>query len=183
MTTSLPVPEGIDDVSMRALVEVINARYDALPIERCLVMHVTSNTISRPYVARGFGLSAPEFQVAETPVAIIQQGLELRRHKGTIWALREVLRRLDWGEIVFVEDGRIKYDGSIKYNGERRYGADGVAGVTIIFFDVVAPLTTEQTQKLWDLVRNWMRASFRDHFRIGLRQAGQHTVMHNTRPT
>ena len=49
---------------------------------------------------------------------------ELHRYKGTPWAIREIVRRLGFGEVRIIEglNGQT-YDGSINYNGSHVYGA------------------------------------------------------------
>lgn len=175
------VPAGIDDVSMRALTEIIGERFAALPIERVLVWHVNSTQEDAlPSVAELLGLNGPEFKGAGPPRELMNEGVDLRRRKGTPWALREVLRRLDYGEVELVEDTVLHYDGAVSYGGERRYGADAHWSVFLVFADVLAPLSLDAKRVLWDVINAWRRGVNR--FVLGLRQAGQPTVMHFARP-
>ncbi len=64
----------------------------------------------------------PERDVHE--IALIKAAIELHRYKGTPWAIREIVRRLGFGEVRIIEglNGQT-YDGSINYNGSHVYGA------------------------------------------------------------
>lgn len=55
---------------------------------------------------------------------LIKGAYELHRYKGTPWAIREIVRRLGFGEVEIVEglDGKY-YDGEITYNGRYGYGS------------------------------------------------------------
>ena len=55
---------------------------------------------------------------------MIKGAYELHRYKGTPWAIREIVRRLGFGEVQILEglNGQT-YNGSINYNGSHVYGA------------------------------------------------------------
>ena len=55
---------------------------------------------------------------------LIKGAYELHRYKGTPWAIREIVRRLGFGEVRIIEGLNGKtYNGSINYNGSHVYGA------------------------------------------------------------
>lgn len=54
---------------------------------------------------------------------LIKGAYELHRKKGTPWAIREIVRRLGFGEVQIQEGmGGRHYDGSIRYDGGHVYG-------------------------------------------------------------
>ena len=72
-------------------------------------------------------LGADGYWLAESDDArrkLIKGAYELHRYKGTPWAIREIVRRLGFGEVQIIEGltGQT-YDGSINYNGSHVYGA------------------------------------------------------------
>lgn len=78
---------------------------------------------------------------------LIKGAYELHRHKGTPWAIREIVRRLGFGEVQILEGmGGKKYNGSIVHNGLYAYGhPDRWAHYRII---MSAPLTNDQAALL-----------------------------------
>jgi len=76
-------------------------------------------------------LGADGYWLAESDDArrkLIKGAYELHRYKGTPWAIREIVRRLGFGEVRIIEGltGQT-YDGSINYNGRRDYQRPGRA--------------------------------------------------------
>ena len=72
-------------------------------------------------------LGADGYWLAESDDAqrkLIKGAYELHRYKGTPWAIREIVRRLGFGEVRIIEglNGQT-YNGSINYNGSHVYGA------------------------------------------------------------
>ncbi|MEJ0003466.1 MAG: phage tail protein I [Pararobbsia sp.] len=77
-----------------------------------------------PWLA--WALAVDGWELAESEDArraLIKGSLALHRRKGTPWAVREVIRRLGFGEVELVE-GRIarRRDGSITRNGDYVHG-------------------------------------------------------------
>lgn len=61
----------------------------------------------------------------ETKRELLQGALELHRHKGTPWAIREVMRVLGYGEIELLEGiGNLHYDGTGEHDGVYTYGQE-----------------------------------------------------------
>lgn len=181
MTTAITVPEGIDDVSTRAIVALINERLDSLPIERVLVWHLASQSAPSLYMAAELlGLTAAEFGGEQPTAPLLKKGVELRRTKGTPGTLLEVLDVLGFDEPELDEEAWKYFDGSVLANGEWRAGADRSERFFQVYVEVSAPLTTAEQRALWDLVYRWSRRSCA--FALGLRKAGEPTTMIRTRP-
>ena len=78
---------------------------------------------------------------------LIKGAYELHRYKGTPWAIREIVRRLGFGEVRIIEGltGQT-YNGSINYNGSYVYGADSYWAHYRIIMN--APITNDQAALL-----------------------------------
>lgn len=180
--SSVEVAAGIDDVSNRALGEIINERFAALPVEKALVWHFESaDEVRIEAVAEFLGLNGPEFRgVDGTPIELLMQGVLLRRRRGTPWALREVLRRLNYGEVELVEQTNVRHNGAIKHNGERLHNGANSWATFIVFLDVASAFTVEEVRIVWDVVDVYKPR--RSHFALGFREAGEPTAMYLEKP-
>jgi phage tail P2-like protein len=80
-----------------------------------------------PWLA--WALAVDGWELAESETAkrsLIKGSLALHRKKGTPWAVREVIRRLGFGEVDLVEGRRIRRrDGSAIRNGDHLHGRQG----------------------------------------------------------
>jgi len=125
-----------DSEHLSAIVESAEAVLEGVDLSALLVYLIeTTSAEALPYLAEQFGvLGYGGFILAETEEqqrALLKKGLELQRHKGTPWAIKEALKALDYGEPEIVEpsasgyaltyDGSWRYDGSITYVGSARY--------------------------------------------------------------
>lgn len=67
------------------------------------------------------------YWLAESETArrkLIKGAYELHRFKGTPWAIREIIRRLGFGEVTLIEGlNRRTYNGETKYDGVYVYGS------------------------------------------------------------
>ena len=94
--------------------DVIRTLWDA---DRCPVAFL-------PWLA--WSLAVDGWELAESEDArraLIKSSLAIYQRKGTPWAIREIVRRLGFGEIDIQEGRQIKRrDGSFKRNGRYRYG-------------------------------------------------------------
>lgn len=80
-----------------------------------------------PWLAWGLSISDDEgWQFAESDEQkreLMRRTLDIHRHKGTIWSIREVFRILGIGEIDILENvGLLRYDGENSYNGVYIHG-------------------------------------------------------------
>lgn len=78
---------------------------------------------------------------------LIKGAYELHRYKGTAWAVREIVRRLGFGEIQLTEglSGQ-SYNGKISYDGRYVYGDNSHWSHYVITLS--APITNNQAQLL-----------------------------------
>ncbi|QEY23559.1 phage tail protein [Neisseria animalis] len=71
-------------------------------------------------------LGADGYWLAESDQArrrLIKGAYELHRYKGTPWAIREIVRRLGFGEVEIIEGmGNKRHDGEITRNGRYAHG-------------------------------------------------------------
>ncbi|HJU70398.1 MAG TPA: phage tail protein [Paucimonas sp.] len=80
-----------------------------------------------PYLGAQFHIMGGEgWDLAESDDArraLIKSSIEMHRFKGTPWAIRELVRRLGFGEIELIEGLAAKnYDGKSRYMGWQVYG-------------------------------------------------------------
>jgi hypothetical protein len=173
MSEKLTLPAGIDDATTRALLKVLE-RWDDLPIERVLVWmvdHVVESAL--PHIAEMLGVNGPEF-AAGPPRAFLRKAIELRRRRGTVGALEEVLATLGYTSIEIKEGGdQQRYDGAIRYDGVHRYGSDTHWAIFLLYVDVTTGLSADEVRKLWDAAWKWRPKS--RHPRLVIRQGAVET--------
>lgn len=107
--------------------------------------------------------------------ALIQTSVELHRHKGTPWAIREVLRNLGFGEVLIDEGGLKKHNGNIAVrNGfHRRGNPNGWADYQLIFLS--HPVSKKNAEFLIPIIQQYAPARC---FLKGLANK-KHLVQHN----
>ena len=99
----------------------------------------------------GWSLAESEDQKRE----LIKSAIELHRYKGTPWSIREVCRRLGFGEIEIIEGiAHIHYDGIYQYNGHQVHGGDDTSWAIYRIILLEQPITNDQAQ----LLRNVLSA-------------------------
>ncbi|ORC47102.1 phage tail protein I [Burkholderia sp. A27] len=101
-----------------------------------------------PWLA--WALAVDGWELAESEDAkraLIKGSLALHRRKGTPWAVREVIRRLGFGEVELVE-GRLarRRDGSITRNGDHVHGRANAWAEYIV--KLQQPVTRDQADSL-----------------------------------
>lgn len=95
-------------------------------------------------------LGADGYWLAESDDArrkLIKGAYELHRYKGTPWAIREIVRRLGFGQVQILEGlGNLRHDGRARRNGVYTYGEpDRWAHYRI---QMNAPITNDQAALL-----------------------------------
>lgn len=163
---NVTLPASIKDATTAAIVSVLNERFNAVPVENVLVWKLdTAVDAAVPEIATFLGLDGPEFGIGSGPPrTLVRQGVALCRKRGTRGAIREVLRRLDFGEVVFVIDGRRVHDGTIFHDGAWLHGDPAwfrwaVFGLIVTTADA---MSADRLRQLWDAVDEWK--SKRDWF-------------------
>ncbi len=127
---------------MSNLVDIVPAKYLPLLAEKWSVLGNDGWTLAESEDAKR---------------KLIKYSVELHRHKGTPWAIREVIRRLGFGEVEIIEglfdrrhDGSITRDG-VFYHGDRSKWAH----YRVVFRQA---LTRDQAEMLRDVLRDYAPA-------------------------
>lgn len=108
--------------------DLVHSRFDHLPI-RHIFKSLTAvvPTLLLPWQAdekrltgvNGWNLAVTDHQKRE----LIKGAVELHAYKGTAWSIREIIRRLGYGEIILdTHLNSINYDGKAIHNGHYFYG-------------------------------------------------------------
>lgn len=153
----LGLPAGIKDASLQAVLDVLNERFDAIPVERVLVWHLDSVVADAlPHLGDQLGITGPEFGSAP-PRTFLSNGIQKRRRRGTGGTMRAVLSAIGYDPIVIEEttDKRFLYDGTWKYDATIHCGGDSHWAIFIVRIDVAAMPSVEQIQLLWDVIQKW----------------------------
>lgn len=139
------LPPSIRDARTSA-VEAQLARLDALPLDLLRQLHdpATCAAEALPYLAQAFGVLDEVWALARTEAeqrALVGQALLWQRHRGTPWALSQVLTAAGWPGGVIQErvatgrlhDGSFLRDGAVWYGGSGGSGGDGWATFRVQF--------------------------------------------------
>lgn len=111
-----------------------------------------------PWLA--WALAVDGWELAESDAArrtLIKGSMSLHRKKGTPWAIREVVRRLGFGEIDIVE-GRLirRRDGSATRNGDWVHGRSSAWAEYIV--KLRRPVTVDQADNLRRMIERYAPA-------------------------
>ncbi|KIP16064.1 phage tail protein [Burkholderia ubonensis] len=101
-----------------------------------------------PYLAAE--VSVDGWELAESDDArraLVRGAIQLHQRRGTPWAVREVIRRLGFGEVTIVEGRRVRRrDGSAIYNGDYVHGRETAWAEYIV--KLSRPITRDQADNL-----------------------------------
>lgn len=105
-------------------------------------------SVALPWMAWQFGVDGWELAESdEARRALYKGAIPLHMRKGTPWAVREVIRRLGFGEVEIVEGRRIRRrDGSRSRNGDYVHGQENAWAEYIV--KLQQPITRDQADKL-----------------------------------
>lgn len=113
---------------MTAWADLIHEKYDSMPLDMIFKNLIdTVPALLLPWHADessltgldGWNLATTNLQKRE----LIKSAVELHAYKGTPWSLREIIRRLGYGEITIVTGlHHLFYDGAVNYDGKYFYG-------------------------------------------------------------
>lgn len=151
LRASLPPPLHAD-ISLRTLADLTSKRLAEINLSVLLVYLIDITAASAlPWLAEQFSLTDGDgWDLAESDGAkraLIKGAIELHRYKGTPWSIREILRRLGFGEIELIEGiGTLSYDGSKRYNGWYIHGEPGSWPVYRVILH--QPITNDQAKLL-----------------------------------
>lgn len=130
----------------------LGLRYQALPAHKLILRlldlvdggHLELLAESRSIIGfDGYWLAKDD----KTRRQLIKDAVRLHRRKGTPWAVREICRRLGFGEVVLVEGlGGQLYNGSINHKGIYMYGDHRLWAHYSIIFN--RPITNTEARLL-----------------------------------
>lgn len=101
-----------------------------------------------PWMAWQFGVDGWEMAESDDARRALYKGaIPLHMRKGTPWAVREVIRRLGFGEVEIVEGRRIRHrDGTSIRNGDFVHGSENAWAEYIV--KLSRPITRDQAESL-----------------------------------
>ena len=147
----LPPPLATDE-RFRAL-EQLAARQNKINLAPLLVYLIDAvDSSALVHLAEQFSLIGEDgWALAESDDArraLIKSAIELHRHKGTPWVIREMIRRLGFGEVELIENiGRLSYDGIRQYNGWMVHGDPAVWAIYRVLL-LERAITNDQAAQL-----------------------------------
>ena len=151
MTEPLQLPPPLEgDISLRTLGRLAG-RLDNIDLSVLMVFLVDIvDSSALPWLGEQFSLSGDGWELAESDDVrrmLIKAAIELHRYKGTPWSIREVIRRLGFGEVDLIEGtGRLSYDGNRSYNGLFVHGDAAAWAVYRVILK--QPITNDQAAML-----------------------------------
>lgn len=120
-----------------------------------LLMYVvdTTHVEALPYLAEQFDVLGLEgWALANTEAdrrALIKQAIELHRHKGTVWAIRNAVRAVGFGECDITEGVGVDYNGEYLYSGTIDYeGGNWATFRVIVEIPNTRPVTLAEFARL-----------------------------------
>ncbi|MXH50090.1 phage tail protein I, partial [Escherichia coli] len=151
MAEPLQLPPPLEgDISLRTLGRLAG-RLDNIDLSVLMVYLVDIvDSSALPWLGEQFSLFGDGWELAESDDVrrmLIKSAIELHRHKGTPWSIREIIRRFGFGEVDLIEGtGQIGYDGKHTYNGLFVHGdAEAWAVYRVI---LQQPITNDQAALL-----------------------------------
>ena len=151
MTEPLQLPPPLEgDISLRTLGRLAG-RLDNIDLSVLMVFLVDIvDSSALPWLGEQFSLSGDGWELAESDDVrrmLIKAAIELHRYKGTLWSIREVIRRFGFGEVDLIEGtGRLSYDGNRSYNGLFVHGDAAAWAVYRVILK--QPITNDQAAML-----------------------------------
>lgn len=113
---------------MTAWADLIHVKYESMPLEMIFKNLIdTVPALLLPWHADeysltgldGWNLATSNYQKRE----LIKSAVELHAYKGTPWSIREIVRRLGFGEIDIITGlNHLYFDGTANYDGKYFYG-------------------------------------------------------------
>jgi phage tail P2-like protein len=158
---SLLPPPLLGDARFQALDQIASRlnEIDLSPLLVYLIDNVHASAL--PVLAEQFALMGEDgWSLAESDDArraLIKRAIELHRYKGTPWAVREVIRRLGFGEVDLIEGRLVRCrDGSATYNGDYVHGRSNAWAEYIV--KLKQPITRDQAEKLQVVIERYAPA-------------------------
>lgn len=161
-TTDLRLlPPGIRDERSVAVLALLE-RWDALDRSQLMVYRIASITAAAlPFLGWQFDVMGLKgWDAAATEVnrrVLLARAVELKRHLGTPWAVKEALRRVGFTDVDLEENvTAARYDGQLTHNGLRRYeSGDAWARYSVHIGTVGRWLTTDELALVAGVARTY----------------------------
>lgn len=159
------LPAGIDDARSRALLKLIG-RLDNLDLTALLVYRIDDlPEEALRLLAWQFNIMGDDgWDLASSPEerrALIRRALDLHRHRGTPWAIREAVRALGYANAEIVEGLPIAlYDGDKTYSAVETYGGGTRWALFRVLLDLgeTKGVDAAQITRLVALIERWKNA-------------------------
>lgn len=174
-TTRIGIPAIDNDPSLRAIAQVADERFSALPVKEVLVWRVTedSNADALKHIASALGLGdlSLDFGVGADPLPVLRGGIYQKRRRGSKGVILKALEGAGIApdQVTFLIGESWHHDGTITYSGTGEYthGSDAHWAIVVTRVEVGAPLTLAQTQAVWSALDG--SKSQRDHVTLVVR--------------
>lgn len=180
MTIGIPAIDR--DPSWKAVIDLLD-RWQELPVERVLAWHMPSADVATlAHLAYMLGVGDVDLSIGD-PLVVLRQAVDLRKRRGTGFALREGLKALGYAAESFTLTNKQAWlhDGTINRAGMYRYGGDNHWAIIVTTIELDAWPTLDQVKLAWRaLARNKSR---RDHLVLRLRFDGATIAIYRAEPT
>lgn len=158
--TILPPSLASDERSI--VFDKLTQRYKQLDLSKLtLYLFDITEESALVHLAEQLSLFRDGWEMAESDDAkrnLLKSAIQIHRHKGTPWAVRELFRSLGLGEIELIEGtGHIKYDGRAKYDGIFYHGDDEKWATYVVRLN--QPVTRDQAVSIREMLSEIARFS------------------------
>lgn len=159
------LPAGINDERSRALLKLIG-RLGDIDLTPLLVYRIDELPDDALHLLgwQFHIMGAEGWDLAETPAerrALIRRAIELHRHRGTPWSIREAIRSLGYADAEIVEGLPVAlYDGERNHSGAETYGGGTRWAMFRVLLDLGEDKGVDATRirQLVDLIEIWKNA-------------------------
>ncbi len=159
------IPAGIDDERSRALVKLIG-RLGDLDLTKLLIYRVDELQEDALHLLgwQFHIMGAEGWDLVDTPEerrALIKRAIDLHRHRGTPWAIREAIKSLGYADAEIVEGLDVAlYDGDRNHSGAETYGGGTRWAMFRVLLDLGEDKGVDATRirQLVDLIESWKNA-------------------------
>lgn len=159
--TGLVAPDGVSDEFMRVFAQVVDERFSAIPVSRCLVWDIR-NTPDAALAHIAVGLGLRRVLGRQSLRTSLPYGVALMKRRGTSGGLKAALGTLGYTVSLRTRLYRVCCDGSMVASGEPyRCGSDAVRPLTHVLVWSTTTLSEEEVRGLWVCIGYFGRGSVR----------------------
>jgi hypothetical protein len=165
------IPAIEQDPSWKVVVDLIMTRFRQLPVAKAVVWHMPSaDAATLAHLAQMLGVGDVDLSVGE-PLDVLSGAVDLRKRRGTAYALRQALLALGYDDILYSTNTVWLHDGTCLHDGLYTHGSDNHWAIVVVTLDLAAPLTLSQAQLVWRALDGWAGGA-RDWPRLRVRVGG-----------